>query len=518
LPLRQVQIRITGFTPVPGVPPPLMATDEQGRFEFTAMPSGRVTITASKGGYVQLAHGQRSPREPARLVDIGDGQVVERIDFILPRGGAMVARVTDDLGGPMAGVRVQAEEYRFVAAQGGRVLASAGSSQTDDRGEAHFSGLAPGEYYVSANAGFIGRSNPVIAVNDSDRRYGQPTYYPGVVSATEASRVPVGAGQTATIAFPMVVVRAARITGFVKTMGTPPQDFVITAMQQLASSSGGPVVTPRADGSFEWLNAMPGRYTLTVRPRAGIPVAPTGPPDLSAAVSQMEYGSVPLVVSGDDLSDVVIVTTKAFTIRGHYVFDAGTPPPNVRPDVVQLTMQGGFSAGTPVVKNDWTFELGNVAGVGTLRLRTAGTTPSGWYLKSVLLDSKDVTDIPTDFRGATEAKDLEVVLTQKRTELTGSVTDVRNAPQAGAVVVVFPEDRSLWTTQSRFIGVGRPDQQGQFRILALPPGRYLAAAVEYLETGEERDVELLTRLEPAAQRLTLGEGETKSINLKTATY
>jgi hypothetical protein len=71
----------------------------------------------------------------------------------------------------------------------------------------------------------------------------------------------------------------------------------------------------------------------------------------------------------------------------------------------------------------------------------------------------------------------------------------------------------LWTAQSRFIAVGRPDQQGQVRILGLPPGRYLAAAVDFLETDEERDPELLAGLESAAQPVTLADADTKRIVL-----
>ena len=53
------------------------------------------------------------------------------------------------------------------------------------------------------------------------------------------------------------------------------------------------------------------------------------------------------------------------------------------------------------------------------------------------------------------------------------------------------------------IGAGRPDQQGRFTIAGLPPGDYLAAAVEYLEAGAERDPDLLAKLLEKATSLTL---------------
>jgi hypothetical protein len=94
-----------------------------------------------------------------------------------------------------------------------------------------------------------------------------------------------------------------------------------------------------------------------------------------------------------------------------------------------------------------------------------------------------------------------VVLTQKRTDISGTVIDAANRPIGDYVAVLFPEDRALWTGASRFIAAGRPDQKGMFRILGLPPGRYRAAAVEYVEPGEERDPQLLSRLMNDAQRL-----------------
>jgi hypothetical protein len=275
--------------------------------------------------------------------------------------------------------------------------------------------------------------------------------------------------------------------------------------QQLASGSLGSSITPRPDGTFEWPNVMPGRYTLSARPRI------EGPLSLSRGG---DYGTLSLIVTGDDVTNLVITTTPSATVRGHFVFDTGAPPANLRPETVAVLMAaGGFFAGSATTNADWTFELANLAGAGTFRLRP--TPPTGWFLKSVLFNSKDVTDIPTDFSGARDVKDLQIVLTQKQTQITGRLTEMRNVAAVECVVIVFSEDRTLWTTQSRFVASARADQQGQIRVLGLPPGRYLAAAVDYLENGEERDPELLARLESAAQRVTLAEGETKSLTFET---
>ncbi len=70
--------------------------------------------------------------------------------------------------------------------------------------------------------------------------------------------------------------------------------------------------------------------------------------------------------------------------------------------------------------------------------------------------------------------------------------------------------------QSRFLATARPDQQGQFQIRNLPPETYLAVALEYVDEGDATDPEFLEKLRPQATKVTLGEGETKGIELKIA--
>ena len=75
---------------------------------------------------------------------------------------------------------------------------------------------------------------------------------------------------------------------------------------------------------------------------------------------------------------------------------------------------------------------------------------------------------------------------------------------------------SSWTTRtfpSRYVRTVRADAEGRFRIEGLPPERYLAAAIDYLEDGGEQNRQLLERLRSRATGFTLGEGEQRSIQL-----
>jgi hypothetical protein len=82
--------------------------------------------------------------------------------------------------------------------------------------------------------------------------------------------------------------------------------------------------------------------------------------------------------------------------------------------------------------------------------------------------------------------------------------------------VIFADDPTKWTSQSRFVTTARPDQNGQFKIEKLPPANYLAAALEYLDEGDAADPDFLGSLRDAATKFSLVEGETKSLSLKLA--
>ena len=222
------------------------------------------------------------------------------------------------------------------------------------------------------------------------------------------------------------------------------------------------------------------------------------------------------------MSDIVITTSQGATVQGRITFDSGDPPAGLRPDSFRpATTNPSPSVGNVVsqatVHDDWTFDIKGL--VGTFLLRLAPPTGGGtrdWILKSVLADGKDVTDAALELRGPQDDVDVTFVLTQKRSVILGTVTDAKGTPVRDYATIVFAENKDRWGAQSRYVAAGRPDQNGSFRIADLPPGQYLAAAVESLQTGEERDPELLERLSRGALRFTLGEGESRTIAVRMA--
>src|SRR5688500_5287871 len=112
-PLRNVQVRIISLSAVMQGQPRSVMTGEDGRYELTRLPQGRYQVSASKGGYVGVDHGQRRPFERGRPIELADKQVLGDVDVAMPRGAVIEGRVVDETGEPVTGASVTLGRYRF---------------------------------------------------------------------------------------------------------------------------------------------------------------------------------------------------------------------------------------------------------------------------------------------------------------------------------------------------------------------------------------------------------------------
>src|SRR5262249_48375171 len=134
------------------------------------------------------------------------------------------------------------------------------------------------------------------------------------------------------------------------------------------------------------------------------------------------------------------------------------------------------------VQDDLTFELKAVP--GTYRVILASPAP-GWMIRTVRLHGADVTDSGLDLKLNEDLSNLEVELTNKLTSISGLVTNTRGDSVKDYSTVVFPQDSTRWGgSNPRYQSMGRPDQDGRFKISGLPPGEYYIIALDRLDTGE----------------------------------
>jgi Carboxypeptidase regulatory-like domain len=501
-----------------------ITTDSEGRYELAALPAGRYRLFVDKAGYVALEYGQARPFEAGKPLDITEGQALEKIDFSLPRGSAITGRITDEFGDAITDVQVQALRHQFV--NGERQLVNAGrSAQTDDLGAYRIFGLMPGDYVIRASIRPNTAQGP-RAVETEPTGY-PGTYYPGVSDVSQAQTVTATLGQeVSSIGFPLVPARLSRISGTVMGSDGRPLAGAMVVIRQRGGNGlaalrmniiGGGGVQVRPDGSFQLTNVPPGEYVLDVQQR---PAALRGMQDIN--LSQLEFASTPLSVSGGDIDNLTVVTMPGVTVSGRVAYQGqGAPKPGLQ--IMAVPPAGGSSPigmllaskalGGGRVNQDGTFELRGVAGSQIIRVQGM---PVGWALKSVTLDGADITDAAYDFKPGNNISGLVVTLTDRLSEITGNVRDGRGQPILDYVLVAFPEDTKLWSPQSRYVQTTRPNQNGTFSVKGLPPGRYLAAVVPALENGMQNDPAVLEQLRPRAHSFSLADGQTLNLNLEMA--
>jgi hypothetical protein len=515
-PVRRAQVRVMTMDGRGGGG--VTSTDNNGNFEVRELPGGRYNVSVSKGGFVTGQFGQRRPGEPGTPIDLGEGQMAEKVNFILSRGGVISGRIVDDAGEPVSGTTVSAMRFQFMA--GSRRLVPGGSEgstdRSDDQGGFRLYGLPPGEYFVSANnRNNVMGGTMMIGVSNTEPDGFAPTYYPGTPNLGEATRITLRAGQEMSGAnFALIVARMARIRGRVLSsrgeplarsmlMLTPADPAMGMAFMNATNSMIGP------DGTFEFANVAPGRYNLNVRP-------------MSMPGDNAEFAVVPVTVGNDDIDNLMVTTMPGAVAKGVILTDDGTAP-SFRHDAVQIFAQpfdfnmNVMAGGRPQVSDDYSFEMTSLFDRRLIRA-SIGMGPGqnqGWSLKAVLYDGQDITDTGMEFTPGRAYDGLQVIFTQKATDLSGLVTDDRNRPIVDATVIVFPANRDRWTFQSRFMRTARPDTNGRYNFRNLPPADdYMIIAVQNLEPGQFSDPGFLERARNEAKPLTLNEGETKTVDVR----
>ena len=109
---------------------------------------------------------------------------------------------------------------------------------------------------------------------------------------------------------------------------------------------------------------------------------------------------------------------------------------------------------------------------------------------------------------------ITIVLSDRTTELTGTVRERHRQPLGGLTVIAFSSDEQYWRPSLAEIQAVRTDQSGAFMLRNLPAGDYDLAVVDDVEQGEWYDPSYLQQLRPGGKRISLSEGEKKTQDLK----
>jgi hypothetical protein len=267
-----------------------------------------------------------------------------------------------------------------------------------------------------------------------------------------------------------------------------------------------------ADGSFAIAGIAPGEHSIDVRPQPR-----------PGTTGGAEFASMPISVTGADISNLRIVTGKGALISGRVIFEGTsdrtnpTAPLRVTASQSDPSRQMMFFPSDPlangVLEDNGAFQLSGIAG----RVFFNVNTPPSWTLKSVTVEGDDITDTPFDLTGRQSISGLVIRMTDKLTQISGQVADARGQVLRDYVVVVLPQESKEPVVAARWIRTIRPDSNGRFQMRGLRPGRYVATALETIEQGRQFAPEFQQELRRGAREFSLREGETVTLDLKLTT-
>lgn len=486
-------------------------TDAQGRYEFSGLPAGRYSVTVfppeSKAFYLRQVLGDDGPSDAVRRrrqpVELRDGEVREGADIAVWRALAIEGRVVDDWGDPVSNIQVRAE----------RLVQGGGSSgwrrTTDDRGMFRLFGLSPGDYRVCATAGIDLVTTPNA---QPVRERPVQTCYPAAVREADSQPVSLATNDATGIEIRLQRSRAFSVSGTVlDSTGEATDRAQVSIVRIEKTGTSGTGVEPNAGGQFTARGLAPGEYAVSAQ--IGGPNA--YPPD----TREMEVGYLPFRVDTSDVEGLVVTLARPAKVAGRVVFEEGWPPAQRRPP---LTVQVRFDRSThrpmggpapsAIVKDDLTFELEGLYGREVIGI--IGYPTDEWTVKAIRYRGEEILNIPTDFKTNTDPKAFEIVLTNRGARLSGRVTDLSGvaAEDGSAIVLIFPASPQEWRPDGNVVGTASP-RDGAFRLGPRRPGEYLIAAVPVEDYIPPRDAAAFERLAKVAEKVTLLEGDQRTIDL-----
>lgn len=494
--------------------PRATSTDDEGRYEIRELADGEFLLTVRKPGYAVSSYGQRRYGEPGRPLKLRQGEILEKVDVALRRGGVITGRITDETGEPVLEAHVQVLRHRWH--QGKRRLVHAGSAQTNDLGIYRVFGLETGEYYVLA------RDTPFVRPGDDAPTQYVSTYYPSGSDHETARPVAVGPGEESIADIGLLPVPVTRLSGIVvSTSGRPSSGARIMAHRRSDASTAGTEAPrgagTRSDGTFTLHGLTPGTWMLTATSGDMGPFAAPG--------DQREVARLEVSVGGEHMEGVTLTLARGGIARGRLVFEGGTPPDPSGFRLVMRPVGDSFDftgpSGPGTVNADGTFEVTGLAGrrVPTIvrmgpQTVVMGASIDGWSTKAVLVGGRDVQDIGIDFQPGQTVTGIQIVLSQDFPGISGTVADAQGNPMKDYSVIAFADDRDKWFLPSnRWVRTARADLDGLFKLENLAAGRYLVAALESVDQEVTGDPDELEKLRAFATDVTVGDHEKKTLRL-----
>ncbi|HXT68179.1 MAG TPA: carboxypeptidase-like regulatory domain-containing protein [Vicinamibacterales bacterium] len=532
-PIAGATVTLTG----PGVPQSLApaVTGQGGSFRFDALPAGRFSLASRNEGYIAGRFGQRYPDDTDLPITLANGERRSKIELRLWPVAVLWGSVVGPQNEPLARVRVTA--LRSVFSRGRFELRRRVQATTDDRGQYRLS-VPPGQYVVA------------LEPSAASPPAGQPAYpalfHPGLTSTAGVNFIDLRGGENqGPVDFKLPAAKSYRVSGRLESGEEKPAASVRVS---LVSDEPGAIPTELdmapatvSQGQFTFPAVFPGRYLVRAiqAPRSmdqvigrvtatGFSMSGGRPPMIGAPLPPLPdsptlWAEASIVVVDKDVTGVPLVMRSAAHLTGEVVFRG-----NQQPDSNQL--QASSVIVTPVDGRDTGIPITRIEADRTFR--TVGLPPApyvltfllsfpGYTMQALQVGGVDMTGRPIDV-GSQTIPPIKVLMTERATELRGTVRNAQGQPIEGASVYIFPADRSAWVDYAMAFPLrwrtARSSRDGSFEVKGLVAGRYAIAAVEGSVPEVWQEPKSLDWLSMTGQRLGVAEGQVQTVSIQTTKW
>lgn len=475
------------------------STDAAGVFRFADVEPGKYVLYVQRNGYISQQYS--SLGRAGSTFTLAPGQELTGVVVKLVPQGVISGKVTDEDGDPVAQCAVAVLSQRYF--RGKRQYQPVGGTQVNDLGEFRLANLAPGQYLVSVAshgraAGLVRADAPKNAPEESYAT----TYYPSATEPAQATPIVVTAGSDLRgLDIRLVKARTYHVRGKVidGVTNLPLRDVSLNLTpadgKGVFGTGGNGASVRNAAGTFDIGRVLPGSYILMIN-------------HMNAGGRSFTQQSVE--VTNESINGLVAITRPGLELSGSVRVD-GNESVDFSSMRFSLEPAIGRTVYTVVIqpKPDGTFTIANV-GSAKLRLQVINM-PESTYFKSVRMGAQEMAGSVIDLSGGVGGP-VEIVVSAKAGQISGTVKDAKQEPAANATVVLVPD--SSRREQLHLYKRTAADQNGSFTLKGLAPGEYTLFSWESIEDGAWQDPAVLLKYESMGTKVKLEQGGAETAQVK----
>ena len=516
-------------------------TDRNGEFILKNLSAGKylVLVTAPDlASPVQRRRGNYSLKESIALGQIDDGYSEVTVDgrnsvkteIRASRGGVITGRVITETDEPIAKAKIKLFEV-----ENGRIRPSNLSEyimgldksvfETDSRGIYRIAGLASGEYIVRASESNAGGNADEAAEGSYTNGSAMVAFHPKALRIQEATSVKVQQGSETTdvdIRFTERIPHRVSGTALVRGKGVRGVQVKLLRDEPHDEMDRDGLTDTLSDDNGHWeIQSIPdGNYTIVV---SGRYLNSVFLPDEQRYISVVPLRRE-LTLAGGDVTDLKFDLVEGGTVAGVVNAEGETKLPySLRIRLVSSDTRGPAPKRTgddetggviSFVRNDGSFLVTPLL-TGSFHFRVSGLGDD-FYVKSILLNEKDVLRNPVKVEVGKLLDGVRIVLSSDLVSVSGKAVDKndRSKPLTNAALLLVPAEAAQRRMSDGPL-IARTDKEGRF-VVKGAPGDYFVFVVDRGRKDEPAVIPTeATLIEQAStlQKMTLQLGGQKIVEV-----